>query len=639
MTTENRRTESAVRLTVRANFFSVAMALFVIGIVLLVYQAVSLRSALTDDASLQASVIAENVTASIMFSDEHAAADLMRSLANVPYVESLSVYLTDGRLFSRYARAGISRAEAEEGTLESAAGNRALSLGDVTVEVPIRQNGRLLGFAVLVATSEQVRAQLARYACFLGLASLCAIWISTGLMNRMRRRVARAERELEYLASTDPLTNLPNRRSFYDSLHQRLRVARLTRQQMGVILVDLDDFKTINDSLGHGAGDELLQHVATMLKEASNGQGAVSRMGGDEFAITLDVGTNEAEVGAVAGSVARALGRPVTLAGRDMNVTASVGYCLYPEAGDDAASLVSSADIALYQAKSRGKNMVVRFSPEMTDAARRRAYLEAELRKALDNDALQLFYQPQFSCTGGALVGAEALARWTHPLEGVVSPAEFIPIAEHSDLIVALGRWVLQHACVAAATWNAAAGADRYRVAVNVSARQLRHPSFLPDVAAALRLSGLAPAMLELELTESFLIANMSMAIDTMQRLRAIGVSLSLDDFGTGYSSLSYLHAFPVNTLKIDRSFVERLPDEGRAIVTAILSMAHSFDLEVVAEGVEHPAQLEWLIDAGCDIVQGFLTGRPMPLEQFRELVRHPSAPLPASKALTSQAG
>jgi len=285
------------------------------------------------------------------------------------------------------------------------------------------------------------------------------------------------------------------------------------------------------------------------------------------------------------------------------------------------AELVSNADIALYSAKSRGKSIAVEFQSEMTAEAQRRARIEAELRKALEQDGLDIVYQPQFDCLSGRLLGAEALVRWTHPTEGPILPAEFVPIAENSDLIVALGRWVLWRACRDAANWNAGTNAGVH-VAVNISARQLRTEGFTDEVCTALKKSGLPASLLELELTESQLMSNMSVGIQAMQELRAAGVRLSLDDFGTGYSSLSYLQSFPVHSIKIDRSFICPLPNGGQPIVTAIISMAHSFGLLVVAEGVEYPAQLEWLCDARCDVVQGFLTGRPMRLEQLLAIIR-----------------
>jgi EAL domain-containing protein (putative c-di-GMP-specific phosphodiesterase class I) len=257
----------------------------------------------------------------------------------------------------------------------------------------------------------------------------------------------------------------------------------------------------------------------------------------------------------------------------------------------------------------------------MTVEAHRRARLETELRKAIETDALSLVYQPQFACRTGRLIGVEALARWLHPDDGEIAPAEFVPVAEDSGLIVALGQWVLRRACRDCARWNAEPGVEVY-VAVNVSARQLRQVQYSEDVKAVLADSGLSPHLLELELTESQLMANMTAGVEAMRQLRTAGIRLSLDDFGTGYSSLSYLQSFPVNTLKIDRAFVKPLPQAGQPIVTAIISMAHSFGIGVVAEGVEDEAQLAWLTDAGCDIVQGYLTGRPMPFERIAELLQ-----------------
>jgi diguanylate cyclase (GGDEF)-like protein len=388
-----------------------------------------------------------------------------------------------------------------------------------------------------------------------------------------------------------------------------------------LILIDLDDFKTVNDTLGHGAGDELLKHVAVALRQSVRMADLVSRIGGDEFAVLVAIAKEKAEGIRTAERIARALARPFDLPRASIVASASVGVSVYPDDAVDVASLVSSADIALYAAKSVGKNAAVEFHPSMTVEARRRARLETELRKAIETDALHLVYQPQFECRSLRLVGVEALVRWVHPVDGEITPGEFVPVAEDSDLIVALGQWVLRRACRDAARWNANQ-AHGIQVAVNVSARQLRQTQFAEDVKAVLAESGLSPHLLELELTESQLMANMTAGVEAMRQLRAAGIRLSLDDFGTGYSSLSYLQSFPVNNLKIDRAFVKPLPQDGQPIVTAIISMAHSFGIGVVAEGVEEPAQLAWLDHAGCDIVQGFLTGKPMSLEAITERMR-----------------
>jgi len=603
------------------NLVGVAIALLISSVVLLIYQALSLRASLTDDVSMQASVLAENLTASAMFGDREATAEIPGSLRKVPHVESATVYTPDGELFVRYARPGLRRADYEEGTLENVGNSRRLSLEDIFVAAPIIHNDRLLGSIVVVAATDAIKMQLAQYGCFLIGASLCSVWIASLVMKRMRERVSRAEKDLEYLASTDPLTDLPNRRAFYDELKMRLHKASAANKRVALMMVDLDNFKTVNDTLGHGAGDELLKQVAEALRNVVRPHDLVSRIGGDEFAIVLGPDASRVRARATAGRVARNLSRPFVLHGIESAVSASVGFSVYPEDTAEIAELVSNADIALYSAKSRGKSIAVEFQSEMTAEAQRRARIEAELRKALEQDGLDIVYQPQFDCLSGRLLGAEALVRWTHPTEGPILPAEFVPIAENSDLIVALGRWVLWRACRDAANWNAGMNAGVH-VAVNISARQLRTEGFTDEVCTALKKSGLPASLLELELTESQLMSNMSVGIQAMQELRAAGVRLSLDDFGTGYSSLSYLQSFPVHSIKIDRSFICPLPNGGQPIVTAIISMAHSFGLLVVAEGVEYPAQLEWLCDARCDVVQGFLTGRPMRLEQLLAIIR-----------------
>ncbi len=609
----------------RVKLAGFGVALLISGFVLLAYQAFSLRSALTADATVQADMVADNVSASVLFDDVGSAQETLHSLRNVPYIESAGIYTNGGKRFAAYERPGLSqyeRLEAKPANVVS--GNRRFLFDDVFVTSSITQNGKTLGSVVVVATTRQMAAELLHFGLFILAASLCALWIAFVITSRMSARIAQAEKKLEYLASTDPLTGLPNRRAFYEALTERLQRGAPGCPRAALILVDLDDFKNVNDTLGHGAGDELLKHVAVELRQSVRVADLVSRIGGDEFAVLVAIAKEKAEGIRTAERIARALARPFDLPRASIVASASVGVSVYPDDAADVAALVSSADIALYAAKSIGKNAAVEFHSSMTIEARRRNRLERELRKAIDEDSLSLAYQPQFSCRTGRLIGAEALARWIHPVDGEISPIEFVPVAEDSELIVALGKWVLRRACRDAARWNARPGAAVH-VAVNVSARQLRQAEYSEDVKAVLADSGLAPHLLELELTESQLMANMTAGVEAMRQLRAAGVRLSLDDFGTGYSSLSYLQSFPVNNLKIDRAFVKPLPEAGQPIVTAIISMAHSFGIAVVAEGVEEAAQLAWLTDAGCDIVQGYLTGRPMPFERIADLLQNES--------------
>ncbi|WGS54998.1 EAL domain-containing protein (plasmid) [Paraburkholderia sp. D15] len=594
----------------RVNIVGVAIALIVSSAVLLIYEAISLRASLTDVARLQAAMVSENLSAALMFGDRQAAADVLRHLRSLPYVESAAVFDKKGARFVLYAHEGISELEQNEGTPEAAQHSKRLSFSDVFVSAPIELNRQRLGTVVLVATTAQLKTDFARYAVFLLGASASALLISRFIMTRMKLRLNDAERRLEYLALTDPLTGLSNRRAFFEELDCRVRLSPRTRSGLTLVLIDVDDFKTVNDTLGHVAGDELLQSVAATLRGAVRSTDIVSRIGGDEFAVLVYDPAQKHQYHSTAENIIRALARPLELHGRSVRVTVSVGFSRYPGDAGDAAGLVSSADVALYAAKSSGKNTAVAFRPAMIAETQRRANLERDLRVAIENDELGIAYQPQFDCITGNLIGAEALVRWLHPVEGPISPAEFVPIAESSDLIVTLGMWVMRRACRDALEWNRAAGAS-VSLSVNVSARQLRQLDFGESVFQTLGETGLHPKLLVLELTESLLMANVDLATEVMRKFRAAGVRLSIDDFGTGYSSLSYLQHFPINELKIDRSFVCALPASGQPIVTAIISMAHSFGLTVVAEGVENPSQLEWLVAADCDVVQGYLTGQP----------------------------
>lgn len=604
------QTPKLTRSLSRVNVVGVAIALLVSSAVLLIYEAISLRASLTDVARLQAAMVSENLSAALMFGDKQAAADVLRHLRSLPYVESAAVFDKNGTRFVLYAQEGISEKEQNEGTPEAAQHSQRLSFRDVFVSAPVELNGQRLGTVVLVATTAQLKTDFKRYAAFLFGASASALLIARFIMSRMKLRLNDAERRLEYLAFTDPLTDLPNRRAFFEELNRRIRLSPRSRSCLTLVLIDVDDFKIVNDTLGHGAGDELLQSVAATLRNAVRNTDIVSRIGGDEFAVLAYDHTQEQQYQSTAENIIQALARPFELQGRSIQVTVSLGFSRYPGDAGDAAGLVSNADVALYAAKNSGKNVAVAFRPAMIAETQRRANLERDLRAAIENDELGIAYQPQFDCNTGRLVGAEALVRWLHPVEGPISPAEFVPIAESSDLIVTLGMWVIRRACQDAAEWNRAASVS-VNLSVNVSARQLRQPNFGDSVFQTLADTGLNPGLLVLELTESLLMSNVNLATEVMRRFRGAGVRLSIDDFGTGYSSLSYLQHFPINELKIDRSFVCALPASGQPIVTAIISMAHSFGLTVVAEGVENPSQLEWLVAADCDVVQGYLTGRP----------------------------
>jgi len=586
-----------------------AAALVVAGAVLIAYQLLEMRQSLIDGARVQAAIVADSVTAPLMFGDGDAARDALRAFRYAPGLRAVGVYDQQGNLFAEFSYPD-SRLPARQPP------DGAEADGMITVTDTVRYRDTTLGRTVLHTSTAKLRGVLLRYLGLLAVASLLAMLVVAVLSRKTRARVATAERKLDYMAHTDHVTRLPNRHATYARLAADLERAQAEGQQLALLLIDLDNFKLVNDTAGHAVGDDLLQHVAGALTGAVRPSDLVGRIGGDEFAIIASPVPDRAAALALAAGVTQALQAPFQLKPGEFFATASVGFCLYPDDAATMSELMSSADTALYHAKHGGRNRLAEFVPAMTAATQRRAALERELRRAIEQDRLTVHYQPQFGCAGGALVGVEALLRWHHPEHGAVSPAEFIPIAEDSGLIVPLGRWVLRRACEQVAAW-ARAGAPALTLAVNMSARQLREPCFIDDVTQALAHSGLAPERLELELTESVLMEDVDGAIGFMQAVRALGVRLAIDDFGTGYSSLAYLQCFPINQLKVDRSFVQPLPARGDTIVHAILALARGFGLSVVAEGVEEQAQLDWLRAAGCDIAQGYLLGKPMPAEEF----------------------
>ncbi|HEY0062636.1 MAG TPA: bifunctional diguanylate cyclase/phosphodiesterase, partial [Telluria sp.] len=349
----------------------------------------------------------------------------------------------------------------------------------------------------------------------------------------------------------------------------------------------------------------------------------ICRIGGDEFVIIVEPSGDAGTVDEVARKILAALAEPFAVNGHQLYVSASIGVSIYPRDAGDARTLTRSADTAMYHAKNNGKNGFAVFQPAMEERAQKRLKLEANLRRALECDELELHYQPQIDLRSGRVVGVEALARWRCPELGQVSPAEFIPVAEESGIIVALGRWVLQRACRQAALWRDAGLLDTIEhVAVNLSARQTRDDGLMDDILAILRETGLPARLLELEITEGVLMENVNANLDLLHGFQAAGIHLSIDDFGTGYSSMSYLKRFPIDQLKIDRSFVHDVPGDGEAIATAIIAMAHSLGMTVVAEGVETVEQLEFLRRAGCDIMQGFYFARPMAVPELTEMLR-----------------
>jgi diguanylate cyclase (GGDEF)-like protein len=434
-----------------------------------------------------------------------------------------------------------------------------------------------------------------------------------------------AEEQVRNLAYHDALTGLPNRLLFQDRLALAVAQAHRHRQGLAVLFLDLDRFKVINDSLGHTVGDRLVREVAARLRTCVREGDTVARLGGDEFTLLLPHVGQAVDAAKVAKKVLDLVRIPFDIDARELFVTASMGISLYPDDGVDAETLVKNADTAMYRAKEQGRDLYQLYTPAMNATALERLALESSLRRALSQDELVLHYQPIFDVAAQRVQGVEALLRWHHPELGLVPPADFIPLAEVTGLILPMGPWVLRTACAQARAWQERQ--PGLSVAVNLSARQFQEASLVAQVTDALADSGLDPRCLQLEITESSAMQNAQTAIQTLRELKALGVGLSIDDFGTGYSSLSYLKRFPIDTLKIDQSFIRdigRDPDDA-AIASAIIALAHTLKLTVVAEGVETAGQLAFLAAHGCDRSQGYLLSRPLPADRCSELLSAPA--------------
>ena len=433
-------------------------------------------------------------------------------------------------------------------------------------------------------------------------------------------KLKQSEEQLEYLAHHDPLTGLPNRLLFNARLHHAVEQARRNNYLLAVLFLDLDRFKNINDAHGHTAGDELLRQVGERLGRCVRTEDTIARIGGDEFIILLERLVTPEHASLVAEKIQRAFTAPFTIEGMDQYVTASIGIGSFPRDAQDSITLVRNADTALYRVKEHGRKGYRFYSPEYTAQAAERAALENDLYKAVEGGQLRLHYQPQVDLHSGAITGVEALVRWEHPVQGLMSPGLFIPIAEESGLILDIGGWVLETACRQARRWLDS-GLDFGRMSVNIAGQQIRKGDLHLATRDVLRACGLPPGLLELEVTEGFIMKQAEQGITDLQRLRDLGVGLAIDDFGTGYSSLSYLKRLPVDRLKLDQSFVRDLPDdpEDAAIAAAVIALAGSLGLDIIAEGVETEEQRRFLLEEGCGRGQGYLFSRPLPPEALLE--------------------
>lgn len=480
----------------------------------------------------------------------------------------------------------------------------------------LNAQGRFVGEALGRRSNDEV------YPCWLNMSTLRDgasgqanhfIAIFTDISERKE-----AEASIQHLAHHDPLTGLANRFSLLARLEQALADASRSRYSLAVMFLDLDRFKNINDSLGHHVGDDLLVKVGGRLSRSVRNADIVARLGGDEFVVVLH-GVTDASVAAhVAEKLLATLSEPYLLEGRELHVTPSIGIALYPDDSRSAAELMRNADAAMYHAKALGRANFQFFTDELNRASAERLDLEGKLRRAIGRNELEVWYQPQLSLTHGRTVGVEALLRWRHPEHGLISPGTFIPLAEETRLIVEIGSWVLRTACMQAVAWHER-GLGPLRLSVNLSPKQLRDSELLAIIAGILDETGLDPQQLELEITESSVMEQPEKAVELLGSLKRLGIKIAIDDFGTGYSSLSYLKLFPIDHLKIDRSFVSDIESDSNdaAIVTAAVSLAHNLGLSVIAEGVESAVQTETLRALGCDELQGYHFSPPLPAEKL----------------------
>jgi diguanylate cyclase (GGDEF)-like protein/PAS domain S-box-containing protein len=447
--------------------------------------------------------------------------------------------------------------------------------------------------------------------------------------------------EMTHNAQHDVVTGLPNRLLLNDRVSQSIALARRQNRSIAVLFLDLDNFKYINDSLGHDAGDKLLQSISKRLLAAVRSSDTVSRQGGDEFVILLSEIAYPEDAATSAKKILLALNVPCLIGGSDLYTTGSVGISIYPDDAGDAETLIKNADTAMYHAKQNGRNNFQFFRNEMNHKALERQSLEGDLRRALEREEFLLHYQPKVDLSTGEITGAEALIRWKHSDRELIPPSQFVPVAENCGLIVQIDNWVLQAACRQARQWQDA-GLPFKRISINVSATEFRNKGFVAGVKTALRETGLEPRYLDLELTESVLMANAKVAVSVLRELKTMGLHLAVDDFGTGYSSLSYLQEFPIDILKIDRSFVQRITGDAddSTIVRAIIDMGKNLNLRVIAEGIETQQQLAFLQTQHCEEGQGYLFSRPVDAAQFahllqsgvRETVLHQSRPSASSR-------
>ncbi len=630
------------------------LAVLIVSAVVVGNQYVQTKKSLEENLLVQANIIGDNSASAMVFSDPHTAQDILFALHGSPSVRQAALYLADGTLFAAYKR----DRKLSDLPMPAQSGF-AYSVDTLDVVHPIIQAGARIGTILIRLDLDGVYQGLARAFLAILIASSLALllaflilaWLQHSItsplsrlvalmhsvsddkdysvrsldtgkdeigyladgFNQMLEKIDAHDHKLRRIAHYDNVTALPNRHYFNQRLEDAIDEAAQNGEHVGVLFIDLDNFKVVNDTLGHNVGDMLLKTVAERIAGALRGSDCVCRIGGDEFAVILQDLPGHGDAAVVAGKILNEMAQAVWVNDSEIYIGASIGISVYPDDAADMRALLRCADVAMYYAKSRGKNNFQMFQQDMEGKALKRLALESAMRKALEKKEFVLHYQPQVDIATGKLVAVEALIRWPRPDIGVVGPLDFIPVAEDSGLIIPLGEWVLRTACLQAKQWLDAG--TPLRVAVNLSGRQFADERLVSNILAVTSEIGLPPYLLELELTESMLMDTKEISIAKLEELKNAGFMLSVDDFGTGYSSMSYLKRFPIHALKIDRSFIQDLPynQDDAAITKAIVSMAHSLGLEIVAEGVETSEQMRFLREHGCKVSQGFFFGQAVP--------------------------
>jgi len=600
------------------NILSVGSAFLIAFVFLAIEHWYAEKDSFIRDLTIQASMVGANASAALAFGDERAALEIVSTVARSPAVFESALYRQDGKLLATFRRQGAALLGAEAPVHAT-----KFTDGHVVIAQPVAVEGQVVGTIALRATLDGLyRSQVVFLGSLLAIAAIAAL-VGHFASRRLRQRMAEAERQLERMALYDNVTGLANRHAFELALDQTIRRHERDGTGSALLFIDVDGFKKVNDMLGHHVGDRVLQGIGVRLHDALRAADVVARIGGDEFgAILVDTASPD-DAARVAANLIAAAAKPFSPDGTPVFIGLSIGIAMIPQDGRTADELMHHADLAMYHAKQMGKGNHQFFSDEIGDLVRRRLDIETDLRIAIEHNELYVVYQPQVVPASGEIAGLEALVRWRHAGRGVISPGEFIPVAEESGLILDVGRIVLGQVCRDIAELRSQ-GLRVPTVAVNVSARQFMQGDIAAETAAALRHNGLHAVDVEVELTESMLMERLEDRRTALAGLADSGIRIAIDDFGTGYSSLNYLKRLPVDKLKIDMSFIHDLPDnaESVAIVVGIVGMAHAIGLRVVAEGVETQAQRDCLTSCGCDLLQGFLVGRPMEKAALVELLR-----------------